>query len=99
MQLYAVCINGKKILSAVQASEKVSFYAAILFHTSPQRIKRTEQIIFIGFGNLRDNSYFFNSLSADIADISAERIPPEYKAPRILTFPRCCINISDCRAS
>lgn len=47
MQLYAVCINGKKILSAVQASERMSFYAAILSHTSPQRIKRTEQIIYI----------------------------------------------------
>ena len=58
MQVYAVCINGKKI----QASERMSFYAAILSHTSPQRIKRTEQIIFIGIGNLRDNSYFFNFL-------------------------------------
>ena len=76
MQLYAVCINGKKILSAVQASEKVSFYAAILSHTSPQRIKRTEQIIFIGIGNLRDKSHILSFLPADIADISAERIPP-----------------------
>ena len=90
MQVYAVCINGKKILYAVQASERMSFYAAILSHTSPQRIKRTEQIILIGFGILRDNSYFFNFLSADIADISAERIPPEYKAPRKCENPRCC---------
>lgn len=61
MQVYAVCINGKKILSAVQASGKVSFYAAILSHTSPQRIKRTEQIILIGFGILRDNFHILNS--------------------------------------
>lgn len=60
MQVYAVCINGKKILSAVQASERMSFYAAILSHTSSQRIKRTEQIILIGFGILRDNSHILN---------------------------------------
>ncbi len=60
MQLYAVCINGKKKLYAVQASERMSCYAAILSYTSPQRIKRTEQIIFIGISNLRDKSHILN---------------------------------------
>ena len=98
MQVYAVCINGKKILSAVQASERMSFYAAILSHTSPQLIKRTDQNIFIGSGNLRDNFHILNFFQPTLL-ICAERIPPEYKAPRKCENPRCCINISDCRAS
>ena len=56
----------------MQAPEKMSFYAAILPHTGSKLIKRTEEIILIGFGNLRSAPRFLELLPADIADISAE---------------------------